>query len=473
MIIAGATLNNRYKLEKKIGEGGFSNVYQARDLLLGRPIAVKVLDGSLEGNPDFLERFQREAQAVAILDHPNILTIHDFGLLEGSAYIVMPFVAGGPLSARLHQSRPSLNEVAGYLEQLSSALDYAHRNNIVHRDVKPQNVLLRQDGRAVLTDFGFAKRLANVNIEAKTMVLGTVHYMAPEQFQGMVSAATDQYSLGVLLYQLISTALPFTGIPKQIILGHLNQNPGRLANQPSMREIKPEIIARLDQLISRVLSKSPAARFPDCTALYQAYCTAIQSRSPSAGTKEPPNDEITARDPNQVIPTAFSTIPAGPPPRQVTTPHPTSPPIPTPPPVVDGEAPTIPDNPAIARQKSPKMVQSARLTVSTEPDQHVKLSFNLSDEVITLGRELTNTLQLPLAIVSRHHATLHRLGPVGPGMKYRLVDNQSRNQLYYKGRSFTERILEDGDVIEIGKRGYGEYVVYLTYRAPVFSSDPA
>src|SRR5690349_2241640 len=141
MIHPGATLNNRYRLDKKIGEGGFSNVYLATDLVLGRMVAVKVLDASLEGNAEFLDRFQREARSVAILDHPYILTIHDFGLLGNSAYLVMPYLAGGPLSVRMRASRLTLDEVAFYLEQLSSALDYAHRYGIVHRDVKPQNVL--------------------------------------------------------------------------------------------------------------------------------------------------------------------------------------------------------------------------------------------------------------------------------------------------------------------------------------------
>ncbi len=465
MISQGTTLHNRYYVDKRIGEGGFSNVYLATDLVLNRMVAVKVMDTSLEGSPEFLDRFKLEAQSVAKLNHPYILTIYDFGLVDESAFLVMPYLAGGPLSVRMRSSRLTLDEVALYLEQISAALDYAHREGVVHRDVKPQNVLLWPDGRSALTDFGFAKQLSSPDAEAHTRVLGTVHYMAPEQFQGRVSASTDQYSLGVLLYQMISNVLPFNGMPQQMILGHISYAPPSLLQQPTMQNVNREITARLDEVVGRVLAKDPAMRYPNCETLYNAYRGAIQTRFYIGGGR-PPIIENTEID----LPPIARLKPIDPP--HVRS-QPTPPSVPTPPkPMDDSEAthpyPSGQMGGPLPLQAPLVMLQPPRLAVYTEPDQHVRLTFTLSQEVLTLGRELSNDLQIPLSTVSRHHATLYRVGPVGPGMRYRIVDNKSRNQLSHKGLIVSERFLEDGDVLEIGKRGYGDYVVFLTYSAPVF-----
>jgi serine/threonine protein kinase len=490
MTYAGATLNNRYKLERKVGEGGFATVFQATDLLLGRTVAVKILDNTSAADKEMMGRFQLEARAVAALDHPNILTVHDFGLLPNSAFLVMPFIAGGPLSALLRSRRLTLEEIAEYLEQIAEALDNAHKMGIVHRDVKPQNILVRSKHSLVLTDFGFAKMLQDVNAEAATRALGTVHYVAPEQVKGLVSAASDQYSLGVLLYQMVSGSLPFNGTPHDMISGHVNKQPPLLAGQPSMAGINPLIVENIDRVLQRVLAKVPANRFPSCEALFLAYKDAIvlppQPANAIPAYTSPDEDKTLLRDRGN-YPGVNKPAPAFPQATHISTPvqaqarlNPNLPPTPNLPQGSGFEATvlyslsnptqgvTYPPRTDPQTARSPEMVRAPRLNVRTEPDQHLNLSFELSGDALKLGRELDNDLKVPLSTVSRHHATLYRVGPVAPGMTYKIVDNNSRNQLIFRGQIISEHVLQDGDIIEIGKKGYGEYVVFLTYIGPVF-----
>lgn len=489
MTYPGATLNNRYKLERKVGEGGFATVYQATDLLLGRTVAVKILDNTSAADKELMGRFQLEARAVAALDHPNILTVHDFGLLPNSAFLVMPFIAGGPLSALLRSRRLTLDEIAEYLEQIAAALDSAHKMGIVHRDVKPQNILVRSKNWLVLTDFGFAKMLQDVNAEAATRALGTVHYVAPEQVKGLVSAASDQYSLGVLLYQMVSGSLPFNGTPHDMISGHVNKQPPLLAGQPSMAGIDPQIVEKIDRVLQKVLSKAPANRYPSCEALYQAFKEAI-TLPPKAATPAPayipsPDEDKTIIGDVRNLPGINKGGPAFPQETNLATPvnaranlnQPVTPNYAPEtgydatvvyPPSSQTQGMSYPSRFDQPTMRAPEMVRAPRLNVRTEPDQHLNLSFELTGTTLKLGRELDNDLKVPLSTVSRHHATLYRVGPVGPGMTYKIVDNNSRNQLIYRGQIISEHILQDGDVIEIGKKGYGEYVVFLTYIGPVF-----
>lgn len=568
---SGTTLNNRYRLEKKIGEGGFAKVFLATDLELERQVAVKVLDQTWASDPEFVSRFRKEARAIAALDHPNILLIHDFGMVKNSVYLVMPYVSGGTFSARMKQGRLTLDEIRFYLEQISSALDYAHERNIVHRDIKPTNLLMRSDGRLVLTDFGLAKLLDNANIEAPTVVLGTVAYMAPEQFQGFVSAASDIYALGVMLYQMILGKLPYEGNTGEVLRGHLERKPIPLTGHPQMQQIDPAVCHALDQVIFKVLAKRPAERYPTCAALVYAYQQALRAGQPRL--KQPAQDiledatdfvpaKITpvqpANRPNPAritpppanLPDATEVAPPGywpvtpptanPPARvEVTPPSPLwslpAKPAPVAKPARPGEALPVPDatevapprkiNPvppedktevappkprvapvhpgemdptvfAPARQNpvqapnftpprvagdeeatqvapprpAPRLVlkSPARLSVTTEPDQGFRASFELTGDNLSLGREPDNNLCVPLAIISRHHALLQRLntGPQGP--HYKIVDRKSVNHLYFKGREIAEKVLENGDLLEIGVRGYGQYIVQITYHAPVY-----
>src|SRR6266566_2228333 len=203
------TLNNRYRLDKLIGEGGFASVFLATDLELGRQVAIKVLEANWVKDKELLTRFRNEARAVATLDHPNILQIYDFGVVKSTPYIVMPYISGGTLADRMKQGPFTLDEIGFYLDQIGSALDYAHERGIVHRDVKPSNLLMRPNGQLVLMDFGLAKILQNPALPEQTAIVGTVAYMAPEQYYGLVRAASDIYMLGVLLYQMLAGKLPF------------------------------------------------------------------------------------------------------------------------------------------------------------------------------------------------------------------------------------------------------------------------
>ncbi len=452
----GIVLNNRYRLEKKIGEGGFAQVYLATDVELERQVAIKVLDQNWAKDAEFLGRFRKEARAVARLEHPNILPIYDFGVAEDTAYLVMPYIGGGTFSARMKQTRLTLDEIAFFLEQIGEALDYAHQQGVIHRDIKPGNVLIRLDGRLVLTDFGLAKLLDNVSTEAPTGVLGTVAYMAPEQFRGMVSSSSDVYALGVLTYQMLSGKLPFEGSTREILLGHVYNPPRPLSSYPAMQQFDPAITQALDNTLAKVLAKQPAERFPNCQAFAYAYRAAIRRPKTTRAPELP--DDATELDPQRLqqvqavpalpsFPNSIPGIPA------------------TPPPIPMLPVELLPPRPA---PKKMVMLQPARLSVSTEPDQGYQAVFELYGDNLTLGREADNKLHLPLPIVSRHHAVLQKLSDNPQGPHYKIVDLKSINHLYFRQQEVPEKILQDGDIIEIGMRGFGQFIVILTYHAPVF-----
>lgn len=279
----GSTLNNRYRLEKEIGAGGFAHVFLATDLELGRQVAVKVLDQNWIRDKDLITRFRNEAKAVAALNHPNILPIYDFGVVKGAPYLVMPYMSGGTFSAHMKQNRLTLDEIGFYLDQIGVALDYAHQHGIVHRDVKPTNLLMRPNGELVLMDFGLAKLLQNVALEEQTAVVGTVAYMAPEQFHGFVSAASDIYVLGVLLYQMLTQKLPYEGNTTEILVGHVHLTPSPLVGHPNLQAIHPDVLSALDQVLAKVLNKLPANRYPSCKALSVAYYSALNADPRRAG----------------------------------------------------------------------------------------------------------------------------------------------------------------------------------------------
>ncbi|TMD49640.1 MAG: serine/threonine protein kinase, partial [Chloroflexi bacterium] len=229
----GSTLNKRYLLKKHIAGGGFAQVFLASDLLLGRQVAVKVLDQSMARDADILKRFRQEAKAVATLEHPNILPVYDYGEANGAPYLVMPYVSGGTLGDRMKQGPLTLDEIGVYLDQIGSALDYAHEQGIIHRDVKPNNLLIRSNGQLALMDFGLAKVLENAAVVAETGVFGTIAYMSPEQFQGLVGPLSDIYMLGIILYQMLAGKLPYEGNTSQVLLAHMQLVPGTLAGTPN------------------------------------------------------------------------------------------------------------------------------------------------------------------------------------------------------------------------------------------------
>ena len=272
MAVVGDVLGGRYRLDSLLREGGFGQVFLGTDLLLKRQVAVKVAHPWLAEDATFLSRFTEEAQRVASLDHANILPVWDYGRVGSLAYLIMPYIAGGTLQDKLGSAgRLSLLEVGGYLRQAAAALDHAHARGIVHRDVKPLNMLLRADGHLFLADFGIAKVLGDTDTSVLTRAVGTLAYMAPEQFDGKVSRAGDIHALGCVLFQMLTSAPPYVGTQQQLIRGHL------LEPIPSLRARGGSAIpTTLEQVLARALAKRPQDRFPSAGELVAAFEAAIE-----------------------------------------------------------------------------------------------------------------------------------------------------------------------------------------------------
>ncbi|HET8632470.1 MAG TPA: protein kinase [Thermomicrobiales bacterium] len=318
MSAGGRVLNRRYRLDRQVGQGSFARVFLATDLLLERRVAVKLLqpdrvdlaalgEAGEADELDFASRFAVEARAVAALDHPNILGVYDYGEDGGALYLVMPFVDGGSLRDRIReQARQgrtvSLSEAGAYLWQAAAALDYAHRRNLVHRDIKPQNLLLRaEDNRLLLADFGIATLLGPA-ASVRTGVLGTLAYMAPEQLRGEVGRATDLYALGCVLFQLLTGDVPYTGVTAQIVAGHLEQSVPDLAARGA-RDLPPD----LQHVLDRALAKDPAARFATAGDLAAAFQAAAGERLTAryvnvAAPYLPPATQAARREPQHNLP---------------------------------------------------------------------------------------------------------------------------------------------------------------------------
>jgi serine/threonine protein kinase len=284
MINLGTNIGGRYLIERRLGRGGFAVVYLARDQVLEREVAIKVImpdeasveeseakEGSSELGARLLELLS-EARFIAKHHHPNILDVYDFGQAGDEAYIVMPYAAGGTLLQKLRNvQRFSLSQTGRYLEQLAAGLDYAHNLGVIHRDIKPQNILLFNEDQLVIADFGLAKVLTDTEAFSNTRASGTPSYMAPEQFRGKVSRASDVYSLGVVIYQMLTGQLPFTA-PSQaeMMFAHINTPP------PPLRRFRPDAPPALEQLLLKVLAKEPAERPATAGQFAQLYRLALE-----------------------------------------------------------------------------------------------------------------------------------------------------------------------------------------------------
>lgn len=267
--IEGLTLG-RYELGQRIAQGGMAEVYLGFDRRVKRQVAVKVLYGR---DDSFVRRFEREALAVGALSHDHILPLYDFGEQRPWYYLVMPYVEGGTLREYLlRRKRLTLEEAASFTDQIASALQYAHDQGVMHRDVKPSNILLRPDGYAYLVDFGLAK--AMMGGEALTnsgAMVGTPEYMAPEQSNGVNDYRSDIYSLGVILYQMLTGRVPFTAeSPVAVSLKHIQTMP------TPPREINSEIPECVETVILKALAKDPNERYQEAQALSAAYWKALQ-----------------------------------------------------------------------------------------------------------------------------------------------------------------------------------------------------
>jgi serine/threonine-protein kinase len=254
----GKVIGGRYELEELVGSGGMSRVYRAHDTMLERKVALKILHERYGGDEEYVERFRREARAVAQLAHPNIVTVIDRGEDDGRQFIVFEYIDGENLKQIVEREGPlALDEVVALGLEIARGLAFAHERGIVHRDVKPQNVLLNGDGHAKVTDFGIARSLdVEKGVTQTGTVLGTSDYIAPEQASGhVVSRETDVYSLGVVLFEVLTGAVPFTGESfVAVALQHVNEPP------PSVLERRPETPPRLASLVDSALAKDPEDR---------------------------------------------------------------------------------------------------------------------------------------------------------------------------------------------------------------------
>jgi eukaryotic-like serine/threonine-protein kinase len=255
--VVGELIVGRYELEELVGSGGMSNVFRAHDRLLERTVALKILHEQYTRDEDYVERFRREARAVAQLTHPNIVTVIDRGEQDGRQFIVFEYVDGQNLKERSAGGPLDPREAIQLALQVAHALSFAHARGLVHRDVKPQNVLLNDDGQAKVTDFGIARSLDVHGVTQTGTVLGTSDYIAPEQARGQkVDPKTDIYSLGVVLYELLTGEVPFSGDNfVAVAMRHVSEP------APSVLEHRPDCPLRLDLAVQRAMAKDPDDRF--------------------------------------------------------------------------------------------------------------------------------------------------------------------------------------------------------------------
>ena len=296
MTVPGAdrVLGGRYRLIREIARGGMAVIWQAEDNLLERQVAVKVLHPQFAADAEFLERFRREARAAARLSHPNIVQIHDVGedAETRTPYIVMEFVPGGNLKDRIRSAAPRPEaEIRSIGATLAETLDYAHRKGLIHRDVKPQNVLIADDRRPMLTDFGIAQAVASSGLTRTGVVMGSVHYIAPELVRGRAAVPqSDIYSLGVVLYEMATGRVPFEAATDlAVALAHLEETPA------PPRALNARLAPDLERTILRSLAKAPEQRFLSA----EDMATALREGSNGAVTEPMPTQPVSRTAPRQ------------------------------------------------------------------------------------------------------------------------------------------------------------------------------
>lgn len=282
-------LNGRYQLLERIGSGGMSIVYKAQDRALGRLVAIKMLHESLTGDPDFLLRFQQEAYAAANLTHPNIVTVHDIGQDGQRHFIVMEYVDGQTLKQLIRQYNEEerlmpLDRVLDLSVQICSGIGYAHRANLVHCDVKPQNVMITRDDRVKVADFGIARAVSEASQQYQdSQIWGTPQYFSPEQAAGKAATpASDVYSIGIMMFEMLTGALPFQAQSQTALaLKHLQEKP------PLVGDLNPAIPERLELIVDKVLSKEPSGRYRTAGQLGQVLTTYRKTSMEETGAFSP------------------------------------------------------------------------------------------------------------------------------------------------------------------------------------------
>lgn len=360
----------KYEIRAEIGRGGMGAVYKGYDPLLDRYLAVKVLAPHLVWEEEFVQRFLREARSAARLKHPNIVTIHDVGQQEGWYYFVMEYVEGIALNdfIQRHGALP-VHDVLEVIAALASALDYAHGNGLIHRDIKPGNIIVGVGGAITLTDFGIARAAQEQRMTSTGTILGTPEYMAPEQAKGEeANARSDLYSLAVVAYQMLSGAVPYRADSTLALLFKVVNEP-----LPPIRQVKPELPEAVEEVLQRALAKDPAARYPNVTAFYDALRAAfgelpagapslVQNVRPEdvAVIATPPAGEQAARSEAEMRQAPTRIEGATPAPERPVTPPPATPPPPTTPPPAS--------LPGEAEMRSSETVVESAVSVAAKPE---------------------------------------------------------------------------------------------------------
>lgn len=415
--LIGQQIDN-YRIEAMLGEGGMGAVYRARDVHLDRPVALKLMHPHLAAQPKFQQRFMQEARAAARLNHPAIVPIYHFALTGSQLYMVMAYVAGASLGDFIARVQAGgkvvrLNESLLLLAQVADALDYAHRHGVVHRDIKPDNILLQQleapgplPVQAMVTDFGLAKLLEGGLQTATGSFMGTLPYMSPEQCLGQeLDGRSDIYALGVVLYQLATGRLPFNiQSPTDAVLKHLHESP------PPPRDVRPGLPPAIEVIIQTALAKEAAARYPQAGDMAAALRQATQRLTDADVTRFAP--------PEMVASVVTDLLPAG--------------------------SEELPPNPSGSALPFP--AGGDQLLISqpgTEPR-----ALSLSQPQMTLGRTTGNEIVLTGEGVSRHHARLSR-STTG----WLVTDLASTNGTFLEGQPLTPHIATNwlpGQVLRVG-----------------------
>jgi len=307
----GQLIGGRYELGRQLGAGGMARVYLGHDRLLDRQVAVKVLSEPYASDPQFVERFRREASAAAGLNHPNIVAVYDRGEADGSYYIVMEYLAGPDLKQVIRGRAPlPPGQAIDYAQQILAALGAAHRRDVVHRDVKPQNVLVAEDGRLKVTDFGIARAGAQSDMTEAGSVIGTAQYLSPEQARGdEVTAASDCYAVGIVLYEMLTGRVPFDGDrPVAVAMKQISDTP------VPPRVVEPDVPPELDAIVMRALAKRPSERYRTAEELSQALADARAAIDGGATTRLMPAAAAPVTAETRVMDPVTGATRVGPPP---------------------------------------------------------------------------------------------------------------------------------------------------------------
>lgn len=300
MLSKGQKINDRYEIIKSIGEGGMANVFLANDIILNRNVAVKVLRGDLSNDDKFIRRFEREALSVSNLSHPNIVEIYDVGEEDGEHYIVMEYIEGKTLKQLLKKRESlTLTEVIDIMTQLTDGISHAHESYIIHRDIKPQNIMIEDDGRIKITDFGIAMALNATQLTQTNSVMGSVHYLPPEQASGKsATVKSDIYAMGIMMYELLTGTVPFRGDNAvEIALKHMKDK------IPSVRKQDPSIPQSVENIILKATAKNPRNRYDSAKEMHEDLlnCLSDEHANDKKISFEYPENDLDSTAPIPVV----------------------------------------------------------------------------------------------------------------------------------------------------------------------------